>query len=338
MAVTKYYTANGQICGESTNGVRTTYGTDALGSVTGTYDQDGNPQNSYLWAPYGTLVQKTGTATDPKFGWNGASGYRNTGRNYSAYYARAREFDLITAQWTTVDSLWPHERAWAYARSAPTYLIDPSGLGTGGGSGGIGSTGQQYPCCVVPSSVNLTFSGYSTYVDSNGTSYPGVYVGNVYVKISFFTLATSINLVSPLVYMENLTQTGDFLKSGEPNGVNNSPMLSSLTTSWQTSYPGTCKVGGGSSSWSYNGQAVDNPHFDTNKGQYQVKNGTACNCQMFGALDSCGITNFVRLQYGNIYIYATKMWYVNVSGGKVDQTMTSSCESQCNTWFEAVQN
>ncbi len=36
MAVTNYYTVNGSIIGESTNGVRIDYMMDALGSVTGT--------------------------------------------------------------------------------------------------------------------------------------------------------------------------------------------------------------------------------------------------------------------------------------------------------------
>ena len=35
MAVTNYYSVNGQIIGEATNGVRTDYLMDALGSVTG---------------------------------------------------------------------------------------------------------------------------------------------------------------------------------------------------------------------------------------------------------------------------------------------------------------
>ncbi len=34
MAVTRYYTVNGRISGESTGGVRTNYLPDALGSVT----------------------------------------------------------------------------------------------------------------------------------------------------------------------------------------------------------------------------------------------------------------------------------------------------------------
>jgi hypothetical protein len=92
MAVTKYYTHNGMVIGESTGGVHTSYGPDALGSVVATY-AGGSPQNAYVRAPYGTQIQKTGTAPDPKFGWNGSSGYRNNARNYSAFYVRARDYD-----------------------------------------------------------------------------------------------------------------------------------------------------------------------------------------------------------------------------------------------------
>ncbi len=67
MATTNYYTVDGMILGESTNGVHTSYGPDALGSVVATY-ADGAPQNTYLRAPYGTQIQKTGTAADPQFG------------------------------------------------------------------------------------------------------------------------------------------------------------------------------------------------------------------------------------------------------------------------------
>lgn len=149
MAVTNYYTVNGRIRGESTGGVRTTYGVDALGSVTGTYDQNGNPQNTYLWAPYGTLIKKTGSASDPKFGWNGSSGYRSTSRNYSGFYVRARHYDFSTGQWSTIDAMWPQQLSYAYVRSPLSYAVG-SGLDPKPIPCQTGSTGS------VPSGVNCS--------------------------------------------------------------------------------------------------------------------------------------------------------------------------------------
>lgn len=131
MAATNYYTHNGIVIGESTGGVHTSYGPDALGSVVATYAA-GAPQNAYLRAPYGTQIQKTGTAADPKFGWNGAWAYRNTGRNYAGFYVMMRHYDFLTGQWTTVDPLWPVETAFVYAHLNPTTRSDPSGQTTAG--------------------------------------------------------------------------------------------------------------------------------------------------------------------------------------------------------------
>ncbi len=127
MATTNYYTVDGMILGESTSGVHTSYGPDALGSVIATYAA-GAPQNSYLWAPYGTRIQKTGSASDPSFGWNGSSGYRNTGRNYAGLYVRRRPYDYSTGQWVSADPTWPSQRAYTYSLLSPATISDPSGL------------------------------------------------------------------------------------------------------------------------------------------------------------------------------------------------------------------
>ena len=128
MAVTNYYTVNGQIIGEGTaaGGYRP-YGHDALGSVVATYDSTGSLENTYRNAPYGTQVEKTGTAADPCFLYNGGSGYRTTGRSYSPYYVRARHLDNETAQWTTVDALWPLQLPYLYAMASPATRTDLSG-------------------------------------------------------------------------------------------------------------------------------------------------------------------------------------------------------------------
>jgi hypothetical protein len=79
LAVTNYDTINGRVVGENTNGIQTDYMRDALGSVTGT-TVAGVVQNMYGYKRFGGLLTKTGTAADPKFQWNGGSGYRATQR------------------------------------------------------------------------------------------------------------------------------------------------------------------------------------------------------------------------------------------------------------------
>lgn len=128
MSVTNYYTVNGSIIGESTNGVRTDYLTDALGSVTATVDQTGTVQNTYRYKPYGDLLAKTGSGIDPKFLWVGTLGYRATGLQVSSHYVRARHYSDSTGMWTTVDPLWPDEPQYGYAGASPSEVVDPTGL------------------------------------------------------------------------------------------------------------------------------------------------------------------------------------------------------------------
>ena len=71
---TSYYTVNGEIIGESSNGVRLDYLTDALGSVTAKVDQTGAVVSTARYKPYGDLL----SGTSYKFGWVGTQGYRKT--------------------------------------------------------------------------------------------------------------------------------------------------------------------------------------------------------------------------------------------------------------------
>jgi len=99
MATTRWRTVNNRVIGENTNGVQTDYMRDALGSVTGT-TVAGVVQNTYRYQPYGGLLAKTGTAADPKFLWNGGSGYRATARVHSDMYVRARHYGSAEGTWT----------------------------------------------------------------------------------------------------------------------------------------------------------------------------------------------------------------------------------------------
>jgi hypothetical protein len=78
MAVTNYYTVDGEIVGESTSAGAINYATDALGSVTGTL-VGGQLQNTYAYKPYGALLARTGSGAAPTMQWVGSRGCRPTG-------------------------------------------------------------------------------------------------------------------------------------------------------------------------------------------------------------------------------------------------------------------
>jgi RHS repeat-associated protein len=128
MGVTSYYSFGGEILGEETGGVRRDYLTDALGSVIATVTGAGVVENTYRYKPYGEQLAKTGTGSDPKFLWNGKSGYRHTGQNYTEKYVRTRHYGYKNGSWTSIDDLWPEEPAYCYVLNNPSIFIDPSGM------------------------------------------------------------------------------------------------------------------------------------------------------------------------------------------------------------------
>src|SRR4051812_28055397 len=101
MAVTNYYTVNGEIIGEkAAGGTRVDYLTDALGNVTATMNQSAAIVNTYRYKPYCGQLTKTGVGADPSFRWVGNQGYRQTGKKYSDVYVRARHYDERGGRWT----------------------------------------------------------------------------------------------------------------------------------------------------------------------------------------------------------------------------------------------
>ncbi len=128
MAVTNYFTVNGEIFGEETAGTQTDYLTDALGSVTATVDQNAAVVNTYRYKPYGAQLAKTGVGADPKFRWVGVQGYRQTAREFSDVYVRARHYATVIGRWTAPDPLRPRHPSYEYVRNAPTSVTDPTGL------------------------------------------------------------------------------------------------------------------------------------------------------------------------------------------------------------------
>ncbi len=77
MPTTNYYSVNGEVYGESTDGVMTTYMKDAQGSVIGTI-QAGGVVNTYAYTLVRSTLAKTGTGPGPRFMWNGGNQYRTT--------------------------------------------------------------------------------------------------------------------------------------------------------------------------------------------------------------------------------------------------------------------
>lgn len=132
MPTTSYYTVNGQIIGESTDGVRTDYLTDALGNVTGTVNSAGALINTYAYKPSGARLAKTGVGADPRFQHVGSHGIATSTRKHAEEYMRRRHYANLPAVFTTPDPTpIPEDRfiaPYIYVKQNPTSFIDPSGL------------------------------------------------------------------------------------------------------------------------------------------------------------------------------------------------------------------
>lgn len=126
MATTWYHTVKGEIIAETTSGSRTSYLTDALGSVTAMQNAAGTTTATWRYKPYGSLLVKTGAGPDPRFLWLGAIGYR-LGVTVASCYVRARHIDSNRATWATVDALWPVEPPFVYVHGNPTSKTDSRG-------------------------------------------------------------------------------------------------------------------------------------------------------------------------------------------------------------------
>jgi RHS repeat-associated protein len=123
----RFYSVNGQMMGYESGGVKKDFLTDHLGSITAEIDQNQNRTFETRYSAYGRNNWSTGTGCG--FGWVGSYGYRETGLFHSSHYVRARHYSYLTGNWSTVDPLWPNERAFLYVLERPTKVIDPTGKG-----------------------------------------------------------------------------------------------------------------------------------------------------------------------------------------------------------------
>lgn len=123
MPVTNYDSAGGMLIGQRAVGFGAlVYLPDPSGSVTGVV-QDGKICTA-SFTPYGTGTHAAGST----FGWNGAWGYRPTGKSEASHYVRARSYSNARGRWTSQDPLWSNESAYGYVGGEPVQRVDPSGL------------------------------------------------------------------------------------------------------------------------------------------------------------------------------------------------------------------
>ena len=112
---------------EITDGVILDYVPDALGSIHSVIDQDANVVKTMRYKPYGEVLSRSGTVADRHYQWVGTYGYRATFAPSSSHYVRARHYTATAGSWTTVDPLWPDEKAYGYVGGRVTRSTDPTG-------------------------------------------------------------------------------------------------------------------------------------------------------------------------------------------------------------------
>lgn len=126
MAMAVVYT---QFCGmlvhETRNGVDREYLPDPLGSTAALLDSNQQISDSWEYWPYGEVMSRTGTNPTP-FTFVGLLGYFQEILD-KLTYIRARWYQPGYGRWSTVDPIWPDERAYGYVGNSPVYHLDPLG-------------------------------------------------------------------------------------------------------------------------------------------------------------------------------------------------------------------
>ena len=126
---TTYYTRDnrGVLTEERAPGGNYYYLYDGLGSVVALTDSTGAVKNTYSYDPYGQILSRSETVTNPwKFGGSyGAYTDSSTG----LIKIGCRYYDTGLGRWTQQDPV-PGANRYAYAADNPINLIDPNGLST----------------------------------------------------------------------------------------------------------------------------------------------------------------------------------------------------------------
>lgn len=133
MAVTNYFTIEGEMVGEFRGNTAETVETqvylrDYLGSTAETRNADPSTDSRYQYLPYGGWLFSSGSGSTPRYLWDGTWGYRTTDLANVSHYVRARHYDAKSGIWTSLDPVWPVEPAYLYAAETPAKMIDPTGL------------------------------------------------------------------------------------------------------------------------------------------------------------------------------------------------------------------
>ncbi len=109
------------------------YHFDQAGNTLALTDTSGTVTDAYAYDPYGRLLARTGSTTQP-FTFSGAWGVRQEGESGKLYQMGARYYDAGTGRFLTSEPLWPQldkPRAvnpYQYALANPLCRVDPTGL------------------------------------------------------------------------------------------------------------------------------------------------------------------------------------------------------------------
>ena len=141
MAITNYITTHGRIRGDSTNGLITRYGTDAVGSVVATYSNN-NIGNTYRYKPYGGVLQSTGSLPNPNFMFLGSLGYFESGLSYSDLDTGPSYYSTSFGAFLSASASFTEGSPYAFPGGNPAN--GPLGPGAGG------PCGPNTPECNLP--------------------------------------------------------------------------------------------------------------------------------------------------------------------------------------------
>lgn len=133
MAVTNYFTIEGEMVGEFRGNTAETVETqvylrDYLGSTVETRNADPSTDSRYQYLPYGGSLFSSGSGSTPRYLWDGTWGYRTTGLGNASHYVRARHYEGAVATWTSLNPAWPSENAYGYVDGMPLSSVAPEGL------------------------------------------------------------------------------------------------------------------------------------------------------------------------------------------------------------------